>query len=244
MARWLRLTLILLLIHMLGVSLVRTLVHSVPTTLEKLFTSPDGMPCPQSCLFGVIPGVTTVTEAVRLLHDHPVTRAFHLVSEEPFRLEAHGDRILMVTFNPSPDGLVDEITLTSFVRYGSIVGETLDPLPPTSTLAEAISVVGNPDFLLLTTGGDPLLVYTDEHIALSLLRGTMKNRHMVPRTQISRLTVFRYSSCPPDAFEYVFQDWQGMTSLRGYIRATTLYLMVRRMASAGPSFAPCQMPRP
>lgn len=244
MTQWLRLTLVLLLIHTLGIAAVRALSDHVPTALETMFTTPDGAPCPQSCLFGVIPGVTTAEQAVQLLKDHPITRAFHLISEQPFRLEAHGDRILMVTFNSSPDGLVDEITLASFVRYGSIAGEILDVLPPPINLAEALNVVGNPDFLLLTTGGDPLLVFTDAHIALSLLRGTLKNQHMTPRTTINRLTVFRYTSCPPDAFEYVFQDWQGLTSLRSYIRATTLYLMVRRMASAGPSFAPCQMPPP
>ncbi len=43
-----------------------------------IFTAPDGTPCPEVCLFGAEPGKTSYAEAVRLLEQHPFTRALHL----------------------------------------------------------------------------------------------------------------------------------------------------------------------
>ncbi len=44
-----------------------------PVTFGGLFTNPDGTPCQPPCLFGVRPGETRIEDALRLLHEHPLT---------------------------------------------------------------------------------------------------------------------------------------------------------------------------
>ena len=46
-----------------------------PNPIAVLFTNPDGSPCQMPCLFGVRPGVMTLDEGLRVLDQHPLTRA-------------------------------------------------------------------------------------------------------------------------------------------------------------------------
>lgn len=60
-----------------AVTLARRVGLSSVLAQAAIFTAPDGTPCPEVCLFGAEPGKTSYTEAVRLLEQHPFTRALH-----------------------------------------------------------------------------------------------------------------------------------------------------------------------
>ena len=209
-------------------------------TLAAKFTMPDGTACAQPCLFGVQPGTTSVEEAATLLTNHPVTRDFDLVSRQPFRMEGHADRIIMVSFNGADDGKVDEITMSIYVRYGSKVGEVPHQLPESGSLGDILSTFGTPDFIQITNGGDPILAFVDQGVLASLTRSKTIAHHIRPRTPLSRLTLFRYKPCPPSAFIYVFPEWHGLAGFGYYGHVHALETMVRRMNSQGATFAPCQ----
>jgi len=210
--------------------------------LASVFTTPDGLPCPQLCLFGVQPGTTRADAAVRLLTTHPLIRDFEIVSRQPFRLEGHADRIMMVSFNATADGTVDEITIATYLRYGSKVGEKQHQLPASGSLGDILSTFGTPDFIQITNGGDPILAFVDKGLFASLIRTKTVNRHIMPHTTLSRLTLFRYQACPPSAFLYVFPTWHGLAGFGYYSHVDAIDTLVRRMDSQGTTFAPCQPP--
>jgi hypothetical protein len=233
-----------MLMSIFGCAVGILLAHGAGSTrlpsLSAVFTTPDGAPCVRPCLFGVQPGTTSVEEAATLLINHPVTRDFDLVSRQPFRMEGHADRIIMVSFNGAEDGKVDEITMSIYVRYGSVVGEVPHQLPDSGALGDILSTFGTPDFIQITNGGDPILAFVDQGLLASLIRSKTLNQHIRPRTPLSRLTLFRYEPCPPSAFIYVFPEWHGLAGFGYYGRVHAIDTMVRRMNSQGTTFAPCQ----
>ncbi len=220
--------------------MARVVGYGQPSQLWELFTMPDGTPCQPLCLFGVTPAKTMPDEAVQLLRAHPLTRHLSQVSASPFRLEGQSaNRIVMVSFNTTADGVVDEITLSTYVRY------TLPPeavpmaVPNGGVLGDLVSMFGTPNFVHLTTGTDPTLAYLNQRLLASLIRSQTVDRHLTPQMPISRLTLFRYDACPTNAFIYVFLKWRGMAHIWRYGRGQTVQRYVRRMASQGATFAPC-----
>src|SRR5262249_34087493 len=45
-----------------------------PMPVATLFSNPDGSPCQQACLFGIVPGQTTASDALLILKAHPLSR--------------------------------------------------------------------------------------------------------------------------------------------------------------------------
>lgn len=175
--------------------MARVIGYGQPSQLWEVFTMPDGTPCRPLCLFGVTPAKTMPKEAVQLLRAHPLTRHLAQVSASPFRLEGQSaNRIVMVSFNVTLDGVVDEITLATYVRY------TLPPeavpiaVPNGGVLGDLVSLFGAPNFVHLTTGTDPTLAYLDQRLMASLIRSQAVDRHLAPQMPISRLTLFRYDA--------------------------------------------------
>jgi hypothetical protein len=208
--------------------------------VAAIFTLPDGKPCVESCLFGVLPGQTRHDEAVRLLQIHPLTRKFSVVSTSPYRIEGHADLIMMVSFNATPDGVVDEITLANYIRYSVPATDSLIDLPDNGTLGDIFGMFGQPDFLQMTNGGDPALIFNDAHVIARLFRLQGDRGRMLPRQPLSRLTVFRPTICGRDGFIYVFPRWIGMAHIRRYAYSTqSVDTFVRHINSAGGNFAPC-----
>jgi hypothetical protein len=239
MVRLTRFLLLSMLICTCGVVLTRWVGTRTLPALAAIFTTPDGLPCAQLCLFGVQPGLTTTPDAITLLTTHPLIRDFDVVSHQPFRLEGHADRIMMVSFNAAANGTVDEITVATYLRYGSKTGEVQHHLPDAVLLGDVLSTFGTPDFIQITNGGDPILSFVDKGVLASLIRTRTVNRHIMPRTPLSRLTLFRYQPCPDSAFIYVFPEWHGLAGFGYYARVNAIDTMVRRMDSQGATFAPC-----
>jgi len=67
-----------------GVQLIgRTQRAGPDTSVETLFTNPDGTPCQRPCLFGVRPGETSYQTAIKLLQQHPFTSHFKPDIDKP-----------------------------------------------------------------------------------------------------------------------------------------------------------------
>jgi hypothetical protein len=212
-----------------------------PSVVQSIFTAPDGTFCGRRCLFGVYPGRSMEADAINLLRTHPLLRDFDLVSLHPFRIEGHNDWIMMVSFNTTPDGLVDEITIARYIRYGNRpAGEVPVALPEVGTLGDALSLFGSPDFVQLTTGGDPSLVFTDAGAITNLVRTRGQPGRIALQQPVSRLTLFRPVACDSAAYQFTFLPWLGVTQLRRYAFTYGIKRTVRSMNSASSTFAPCQ----
>jgi hypothetical protein len=208
---------------------------------SSLFRAADGKLCAGPCLFGVRPGQTTTAEAAALLRSHPLLRDFDLVSTDPFRIEGQDERIVMITFNGGADGRVDEISLVSYARYGSPQYEKSRALPTGGTLGDVLSLFGTPDFIQIAYGRDPMLIYLDSRLMVSLVRPKdFEQRRIGPDMQLSRLTLFRLENCPPTAWVYGLLRWIGMAHYQRYMFVHSTEVPVRRILSAGTNFAPCQ----
>lgn len=254
--RFVRLAALLMLLGVAGIGSARWVGSSTLPEMAAFFTLPDGRPCPRPCLFGISPGITSAADASALLMAHPLTQALTVVNYKPFRLEGKATHIVMVSFNAMPSGLVDEVTLSVYVRYGNTPAPNAPRLPDSGTLGDMLALFGVPNFIQITNGGDPMLAFFGSSVSAganaaphsgylaSLIRNRVVNRHIVPRTPLSRLTLFRYEPCPDSAFIYVFPQWQGLAGFRRYARGKALETRVRRMDSQGATFAPCYDLRP
>lgn len=201
------------------------------------FTYPDGQVCDQPCLFGVIPGLTTTREAARLVRSHPLTQAFTLISENPFRIEVDGEAIVMITFNGSDDGLIDEITVRYYQRH--FVAEDGVQSPPPLPVGELLRAYGNPDFIQFTRGGFPTIGFVNQRV-LAMLNYKFPSQQIRLATQLNRLTLFRENQCPVNAFTYNFPYWQGLAGIGQYAGADTRPMWLRKLNSAGIDYAPCR----
>lgn len=243
MGSFVRLLLMLYGVIGLALLLARLIGNQQPLNVAPLFTNADGTTCQQPCLLGVRPGETNGITAAALLRSHPLTRQFEVISERPFRIEGDAGQIMMISFNEAADGIVDEITLAAFLRYNPDTGSPYSGnviLPPSGVLGDILSQFGSPDFVQLTQGGDPLLVFVDASVSASLRRAQITDRHLSPLAPLSRLTLYRMEKCPASAFDYVFLRWNGMVNFQRYAFADTLTIPIRRINSAGAGFAPCK----
>jgi hypothetical protein len=233
-------SLTLIALFTLVITLTRAVGRGQLPQAEGIFTMPDGTACPRLCLFGVMPGITTAAQAATLLRAHPLIRDFDLISMQPFRIEGHNDWIMMISFNVTPDGIVDEITLARYIRYGQIKGDRLIPLPDPGELGDALNRFGSPDFVQLTQGGDPSLIFANAGVITNLVRTRGVPGRIVLNQPLSRLTLFRRVDCTDSAFDYSFLRWLGAAQLRRYSFSHSITRAVRRMNSAGTTFAPCR----
>lgn len=240
MRRWLRLAVALTLALIPVVGGVVAAARANPSAMAGLYTLPDGSPCDHPCLFGVSPGVTTDSEAYRRLRTHPLTRDLELVTRAPFRIEGRADRIMMITYNLSADGRVDEITVATYERYTIPVGEARQSLPPVGSLGDVAGQFGDPPLIQITQS-DPIAIYPDARLMVSLVRtDTVQERRITMRTPIHKLTVYRHITCPLSGFYFMVPRWLGASHFRRYIRARDVApVTVRRINSVGATFVPC-----
>lgn len=214
--------------------------EGVLSPTDPLQIDPGGHPCRAPCLFGVIPGQTSAREAADLLRGHPLLRGFDLTGSDPFRLEGRDEGwIMQVSFNQTPASVVDEITVARFPRYSHAAGDRAMTLPEIGSLSDALLRYGQPDFVQLTRGGDPMLVFSDQGVLVSLNRARGQPTGVSLWQPVGRLTVFARVQCAGNAFRYAFLPWLGVSSYRHYGFVASVSRWVRPMASMGATFAPC-----
>jgi hypothetical protein len=222
-----------------GVGVARFVGGAQSSALAALFTNPDGTACDQLCLFGVRPGETPAREAIAMLEAHPLTRHFARTGRDPYRIEGEGNRIVMVSFNQSANGLVADITLAAYIRYG----QSHSGAPSVAgfgALGDLLSTFGAPDFVQLTTGGDPVLGYARYGMEIASARARPGMRRIAADDELKRIVLFKAEKCSPDAFAYMFPRWLGFAHFSRYSRAPTIETMVRRLNSPASNFAVCK----
>ena len=207
-----------------------------------IFTNPDGSPCKPPCMFGIRPGETSINDGIAMLTAHPLTRHFTVSSLDPYRIEMQADRIIMITMLKTEDDLVDEITLSWYVRYTHPAGEAPPdgPLPEPETLGDIIALFGSPDFVQLISSGEASLAFVRANLVVNVPKQAWPIGPIQPNSQVSHLTLFSMRDCPANAFSYVFLQWQGLATFRRYVRANTVETILRPLPSAGITFAPCR----
>jgi hypothetical protein len=239
MLRLFRLALGSILLMAVGVGVARFVGSAQPSALAGLFTNSDGRACDQPCLFGVHPGETHAAEAIALLKQHPLTHGFTSSESDPYRFQAEGDRIVMISFNPSADGLVADITLVAYVRYGPY-NSGAPSMTGFGALGDLLSIFGTPDFVQLTTGGDPVLGYAQHGMEIASARARPGMRRITADDELRRIVLFKAEKCSSDAFAYMFPRWLGFAHFSRYSRAPTIETMVRRLNSPASTFAVCK----
>lgn len=239
MLRLFRLALGSMLLITAGVVAARFVGSTQTSALAALFTNPDGTACELPCLFGVRPGQTRAAEAIALLELHPLTRHFAITGRDPYRIQGEGDRIVMVSFNQSTDGLVADITLAAYVRYGQYHSGA-PSMAGYGALGDLLSIFGTPDFVQLTTGGDPVLGYAKHGIEIASARARAGMRRMTVDDELRRIVLFKAEKCSLDAFSYMFPRWLGFAHFSRYSHAPTVETLVRRLNSPASSFAVCR----
>jgi hypothetical protein len=222
-----------------GVVAARFVGRTQPSALAVLFTNPDGTVCVSPCLFGVRPGETHASEAIALLEQHPLTRHFSIAGRDPYRIQAEGDRIVMISFNQSADGLVVDISLAAYVRYGQYHSGA-PSIAGFGALGDLLSIFGAPDFVQLTTGGDPVLGYAKHGMEIASARARPGLRRMSADDELRRIVLFKAENCSLDAFSYMFPRWLGFAHFSRYSRAPTVETLVRRLNSPASTFAVCK----
>jgi hypothetical protein len=122
--------------------------------LAMLFTKPDGTPCQRPCLFGVQPGLTSYTQAVELLRNHPFTRTFQ---SEGIR-NMFSDESLSVILSLDANDRVSGVTLISYSNSS--------PLARLGSLGNMLALLGVPNTVERDVGYLQSY-YLEDHLSFS-----------------------------------------------------------------------------
>jgi hypothetical protein len=90
---------------------VRAAGYATPVTFSAFFTDPAGRLCAPDCLFGIVPGHTTLEDGIRLLETHPITRAMVLLRPEQGYSVNFANREMLVVLRGSPQQPIRDIFL-------------------------------------------------------------------------------------------------------------------------------------
>jgi len=171
-----------------------------------LLTNPDGTPCLRLCLFGIRPGETTITEAAKILHTHPLLANLSSNgngdSMDSYSNDQFDIRIIRETSNPSIVAIY--------------VSDTKLRLPH-SALADYLQRIHTPlsvgwtsDTLTLV----PTIIIPGERLMLDTVLGDPARLSMGDR-------VYSFALMDEKYFDYVLstytvKPWLGFASLRRY----------------------------
>lgn len=122
--------------------------------LATLFANPDGKPCQRPCLFGVQPGLTSYTQAVELLRNHPFTRTFQ---SEGIR-NMFSDESLSVILSLDANDRVSGVTLISYSNSS--------PLARWGSLGDMLALLGVPN-TVERDAGYLQSYYLEDHLLFS-----------------------------------------------------------------------------
>jgi hypothetical protein len=236
MMRFFRLILRLMFIFATTVLGVRLLTGTpLPTPLTVVMSGPDGVACDPSCLFGIRPGVTSLEQAVLILHAHPLTRDAKWINDHTLRLTGP---LAYVSFSPTRNGLVDSISLidtltsTGIPVPGSLADSvTLGDL----ILAFGVPKIGRPDSSYF------VLEYPAAGIVAASARPDAFQTRVQIGTPLSLLMVTVYRPCPGEASIFILKQWMGFTTLGRYWNSHRIYRSRARASGVSmPPFSACQ----
>ena len=206
-----------------------------PSILSLITSDPDRVPCDKPCLFGIRPGMTSIADAVRMLHLHPLTRDATWQDDHTLQLTGPDAD---VAFSQTPDGMVDSIVLTDnptdtgLAISGSFAGSYAlgDYI-----LAFGALGVGIPDSDVFVTGNEA--IGTQAVVA----RPNDSKGRIRPTTPLSMFIISVVGSCPTDHFPMTVHHWRGFKTFLQYYTDTDTYTLPGRISGVPlPPFAACQ----
>jgi hypothetical protein len=231
-----RLTLLLMFIAATMVLAARLLTGRHPLLpLTVVMSGPDGIACDQSCLFGIRPGVTTIEQAVLILHAHPLTRDAKWINEYTLRLtgpEAY------VGFSRTRDGLVDSITLTDNLTDTGI--PVLGSLADSVTIGDLILTYGIPK-IGLPGSAYFVLEYPAAGVMAAAARSYTPKTRVQIDTPLSLLMLTVYRPCPGEESNHMLRRWMGFTTLERYWFSPKIFKTLARSSGVSmPPFSTCE----
>lgn len=205
------------------------------SSLAAVMTGPDGTACNNPCLFGVLPGKTSLKEVLQILHSHPLTRDAKWLNDNSLQLngpEAY------VAFSLTDDGVVDSITLADNLHDTGIPvhGSLADSI----TLGDLISAFGAPTVEL--PGSDYFVV---EFVPVAITAASARPRDFTTRIQadtpLSMVMLYVFGPCPSSRVISEAHPWMGFRTIERYAHDTRLHKGFSRLSGVPlPPFAPCQ----
>jgi hypothetical protein len=203
---------------------------AAPPALAQVFTTADGQPCPQMCLFGVMPDLTLFVDVPALLAQHPLSRdlALRPASNDNIHTLLGPDSQLVIGRDKAT-GLVNTVSLISraFNSNGAFDLDSVSPL--LGQLGDLLTVWGVPTWVELDpqTMTVPILYY-DRLFLISQVLAYPQDGYRVAFAQRSPvLRLFLYN-------ENIYNDikvlgggrlkaWHGAGHTRTYLNRQSVY---------------------
>jgi hypothetical protein len=128
--------------------LARLVGKTQPSTVATIFTNADGSPCERPCLFGIRPGVTTYSEALKFLKIHPLVGGIQGSDGVVMKVGqgALAGKWLRVSMYEDGNGRIVHIAL---ILPQSIPSEAVS----IAALAEFVDYLGGPEHYAIVNGG-------------------------------------------------------------------------------------------
>lgn len=237
MLRFFRLILLLMFISATVVLAARLIggLHP-PLSLSAIMSGADGTSCDHFCLFGILPGVTSIQQAVLILHSHPLTRDAKWLDDNTLLLAGP---TAYIVFSHTPDGLVDSITFTDNVDDTGlpVPGSLADSM----TLGDILLAFGIPNVGL--PGSDYFVLdYPSNGVMAALARPYDSRIRVQPATPMSQLMIAVFRHCTEKEISFgSVHPWMGFTTIQRYFNDRREIRTVRRYSGVPiPPFTNCQ----
>jgi hypothetical protein len=205
-----------------------------PSTLTLITSAPNGARCDHPCLFGIRPGLTSIDEAVRILHNHPLTRDATWQNDHTLQLAGPS---AYVAFSRTPDGMVDSITLTDNLTDTGV--HVPGSLADSYALGDLILAFGASSVSL--PGSNYFVVNVPEiGITAAAARPSNNRMQMQATTPLSMLMISVFRPCPTEPIIATVHPWLGFKTIRQYYRDTGTYNIPTRVSGVPiPPYATC-----
>ncbi|MBX3065427.1 MAG: hypothetical protein KF726_20800 [Anaerolineae bacterium] len=238
MPRFFRSLLLLLLIITASLLAARLIgERRISAALTTVMTSPDGTLCQQLCLFGIVPGQTSIAEADAILRSHSLTGDATWSDDHTLKLRGPD---AYVAFSVTADGLIDSITLADNLQDSGIA--IPDSLVDSISLGDIVALLGIPDVGL--PGSEYFVMnYPDAGVVAASARPNSFQTHFLPRTNLSLLMLHISRTCSKreGIFGFIVHRWMGFTSFKNYFYDRNLISQDYRVSGVPvPPYAACQ----
>jgi hypothetical protein len=202
-----RITIVVMSLFLAAIVGVRTVSAAQKSPIVALFSTPDGSPCVQPCMFGVRPGETLFNDAVQLLKQHPLLVGFEdqiTLGDSGLQYATFGKNRVEIYLEEDNDDRVLFIRLELFPP-----GLVISPF----SFGDLVLFFGVPEYV--SVGNYQVAEIGYHYFHLNYARpGT---HTMSVNDQFERLFVRAF---PLDEPSRLGVPWQGFTTIARYARST------------------------
>ncbi|MFN8420847.1 MAG: hypothetical protein U0528_16635 [Anaerolineae bacterium] len=203
--------------------------------LSIVMTGPDGVACARLCLFGIVPGETSIEQAATILRSHPLTRDALWFDNRTLKLSGPDTYI---AFSYKRDGLVDSIALSDNLDDSGIA--VPGSLVASIVIGDLIDAFGVPQVMI--PGSEYFVVsFPSVGIMAASVRPRDFNFHFQPRTSLSMVMISTNLPCPKQGAILQVHTWMGFTSIKRYFADLQLASVLHRTSGVPvPPYASCR----